>query len=272
MSVVIPCFNAAPIALESVDRLRAYFVAARIPTWEIIVVDDGGGDFPNSAWSDIQNIHLIRLERNRGKGAAIREGVRHASGRALIVTDVDLPYGSSPIGPMVDDLIYGPFHVVFGDRTIFGSEYASSSMIRRWLSGIATTFIGTLVTGGFFDTQCGLKGFRGDVANLLFPLVSIDGFAFDVEVVYLALRYNLTIRRIPVVLERAAGPTTVRPVRDSLRAAADILWIKRRAWAGNYQCDELQTLTFREYVARRDRDRLPIDAAQESHRLDRPCR
>ena len=243
LSVVLPCYRAAATAMASVDALVPVLQDNAPNAWEIVVVDDGGGDFADDPWPDRTGVRLLRLSHNLGKGAAVKTGMLAARGKARIYTDVDLPYGVHTVPLMASYLLDAPFHFVMGDRNLPGSSYRSEiGLDRRILSGAATFFIGTLVTGGVFDTQCGLKAVRGDVADLLFPLVQTERFAFDVEVVYLALRFNCDIKRIPVAFAGDKGPSSVRPVVDAARSMRDILLIKRRASAGRYESPPLQAL------------------------------
>lgn len=246
ISVVLPCYRGAYAARVSIEALRSSLPPLGEP-WEIIVVDDGGQDFQSQEYADDPNVRLISFARNRGKGAALRSGLTEAQGDVRIFTDVDLPYGVE-LFPVIAKLIrqHG-FHVVLGDRTLPGSRYPSESLplSRRILSSIASEFIGRIVTGGFHDTQCGLKAIRGDVADLLIPLTSVNRFAFDVEFVYLCLYHRLDIKRIPVTL-RQAGPSTVRPIPDALRATADILGIKLRQMRRRFDSSDLETLLQRE--------------------------
>ena len=88
--------------------------------------------------------------------------------------------------------------MVIGDRTFPQSRYETElSFGRRMASAVFSRITNVIVTGGFFDTQCGLKGFRGDVADALFGLQTVNRFAFDVELIYLALKNGLEIKRIP---------------------------------------------------------------------------
>jgi hypothetical protein len=103
-----------------------------------------------------------------------------------------------------------------------------------------------LVTGDLFDTQCGLKGFRGDVAEALFPLLTDPGFAGDVEALYIALKHNLAIRRIPVRLQ-GSGPSTVRLGRHAPGMVVRILGLRPRWSAGRYRSPELEEIAAQRY-------------------------
>ena len=252
LSVVLPCYGAAALARQSVARL-AHALSGRIDTYEIIVVDDGAGDCASAIGSMTPGrgatIRVITLPENRGKGAAVGEGMRAASGSVRVFTDVDLPYGTTPIMLMTGLVRDRGFHMVIGDRTFPQSQYESElSFGRRVASAVFSRITSTLVTGGFFDTQCGLKGFRGDVAEALFGLQTVDRFAFDVELIYLALKFGLEIKRIPVQLESNVT-SSVRLGRDSLRTLVDVGRIKMNQTRGAYVNHHLATLVARECAA-----------------------
>ena len=247
LSVVIPCFRHAERALASVEELASFLARGR-RTWEIVVVDDGGGDFPSEPWKGgASPARLIRFPENRGKGAAVKAGMLAASGRARIFTDSDLPFDLELIPVITEYLLRRDFHLVVGDRALPDSHYAADlAWQRRIASRAFSLFVGKLVTGDFFDTQCGLKGFRGDVAEALFPKISIDGFAFDVEVLYVALKYRLDIKRIPVRL-RKSGSSSVKLFSDSAGMLFDVLRLKANQLAGLYRSAELEALLAKEF-------------------------
>jgi len=260
LSVVLPCYNAGGLVRTSVERL-ASALAGRIPSFEIIVVDDGTGDC-DAELLDVAavpggSLRVLTLPVNRGKGAAVAEGMRIATGDVRVFTDVDLPYGTTPIMLLETLIRTRGFHMVIGDRTFPQSRYETElSLGRRLASAVFSRITSTLVTGGFFDTQCGLKGFRGDIAGALFQLQRIDGFAFDVELIYVALKYGLEIKRVPVVLE-ANDTSSVRLFYDAVRTFGDVGRIKLNQLRGNYASDVLAGLVARECGQASDRLRTP---------------
>jgi len=256
VSVILPCYAGTALAVRSVEVLSAY-LSGVLPSWEIIVVDDGGNDFAAHPLPAVPGVRLLRHARNLGKGAAVRTGMLAATGRVRVFTDVDLPYDRELIPLMAEVITARGFHLAIGDRTLPGSTYAeATSLTRRALSAVASRFIGTLVTGGFFDTQCGIKAVRGDVADELFRLVRIGRFAFEVEVVYLALKYGLDVKRVPVRLRRNLG-SSVRPMRDALRSLADLVSMKLRQVRGRYRSEALERLVAAEHAALRARFEQP---------------
>jgi hypothetical protein len=252
LSVVLPCYRAAALACRSVTIL-ADSLEKHVPSYEIIVVDDGGHDCEQAVAALPASLHgkvfVVTLDQNRGKGAAVAAGMARARGDVRVYTDVDVPYGAMPL-VLIETLIRTRgFHVVIGDRTFPQSRYETElSFGRRAASTVFSFITATIVTGGFFDTQCGLKGFRGDIADALFGLQRIERFAFDVELLYLALTYGLEIKRIPVVLE-SNTTSSVRLGRDAVQTFIDVARIKLNQLRGHYQSDELIDLVARECAA-----------------------
>ncbi len=251
LSVILPCYRTAQLARRSVDELSTALEDYGL-TWEVIVVDDGGNDFHEGNRLGSAHARLLQHPENRGKGAAVRTGMLAATGHVRIFTDVDLPFGTDLIPVITAYLRDGPFHVVIGDRTLPGSSYHhATEWGRRAASAVFTGFVGTIVTGGFFDTQCGLKGIRGDVADVLFPILQLDRFAFDVELVYVALKHRLDIKRIPVKLLNNET-SSVRLLRDSVRSVVDVLSIKVNQLNGRYDSPTLDDIVRRDFEAARD--------------------
>ncbi len=247
ISVVLPCYRAAQLAHRSVAELAAW-LPGRFAAWEVVVVDDGGGDF-GSDWQPEGPVRLIRLPENRGKGAAVRAGILAARGRVRVFTDVDLPYDLDLLATAASYVRDRGFHLVVGDRTLPGSSYALVVARRRRIaSAVFSRFVGTFLTGGFFDTQCGLKAFRADVAEALFTLARVDRFAFDVELLYLALLHRLDIKRIPVVL-RNNETSAVRLGRDSGRMLLDVARIRLHRSRGLYRSPALEAIVAADFDA-----------------------
>lgn len=241
VSIVIPCFRAAPLARGGVPSLRRALDDAGY-SWELVIVDDGGGDFADDEFSGDPRITLIRLPVNQGKGAAVRAGMLRARGRARVFTDVDIPFGTEPLVDIARRLLAGTSHLVIGDRTLPGSAYrVELGFARRAASLVFTAIVGSIVTSGLYDTQCGVKGVRGDVADVLFPLLHIDRFAFDVELIHVARSSGLSIDRIPVRLVRN-DTSSVRLPRDAVRGALDLIRIRARHSRGAYESPVLHAM------------------------------
>lgn len=240
LSVVIPAFNAARHIEDRLLFLSAALRSMELES-ELIVVDDGSTD---DTWDIVERsgVRGVRLDMNSGKFAAIKAGVRQARGRCCIFTDSDVPFDPSVMQLMVDLTVHKGFHVVVGDRTLPASEYEQhGGLTRRVATRAFRDAVRLLVTGELPDTQCGIKAFRGDVAKVLFALLQEDRFAGDVELLYISLKYNLAIRRVPVQLIHQ-GSTSVRPFRDGVEMLAQVARLRRRYRRGIYESSELRRI------------------------------
>jgi dolichyl-phosphate beta-glucosyltransferase len=238
--MILPAYNCSGEISESVKNLLSFFNQHSL-RWEIIIVDDGSRDETSRAVAENEWIKIIRFPRNSGKGAAVRAGMLEARGKVRIFTDADLPYGTEPVSLAYYYIMDKGVHAVLGDRNLPGASYKKAGPLRNMISWTASLLFRTLITGGFYDTQCGFKAFRGEVAEALFQKTRINRFATDVEIVYLLLKYHLAIRRIPVRL-RSDSPSTVRLFRDSLRAFYDSCKLPLYWHSGLYHCPALKEM------------------------------
>jgi dolichyl-phosphate beta-glucosyltransferase len=238
LSVVVPSYDSAEILERNLPVILAYLQTQEY-TWEVIVVDDGSNDHgATESVCRILGCTFARNVKNMGKGAAVRTGMKEARGMFRIFTDADIPYELDAIGVMLRYLDFKEFQVVIGDRNLKGSSYLEEiSGLRKFTSVLFTRFVGSIVTANFFDTQCGLKGFRGDEADFIFKHARLNGFAFDVELIYIALKRNMEIKRIPVRL-RNQEKSTVRVFRHGMVMFADLFRIKYFNMKGYYQAKE----------------------------------
>jgi dolichyl-phosphate beta-glucosyltransferase len=248
VSLVIPVHDGSDFVADSLAEVRR-FLDRRSQTFEIVVVDDGSSDGTSAAIEPLTDdrIRLVSLPENLGKYGAIKAGMTVATGDCRVFTDVDLPYDLEAV-PYIADLIGGRgYDVVVGDRTLTEStSYANTSFARKLSSRAFAHFVRLLVTGGLFDSQCGIKGFRGDVADALFPLITDNSFSGDVELLYIALKHNLSIRRIPVRLQRSS-PSTVRLGYHSLPMFIRILKLRHNWNNGAYRSEALSRIASQAY-------------------------
>jgi len=244
ISLVVPAYNSAPFILSTVERALTFFETSGL-RGEVVVSDDGSTDGTSAHVPADPRVKVIRAPHNRGKGAALKRGMLRAQGKVHVFTDADLPYGTEPILRAYHYIVSHRFHAVIGDRTLPGSDYGHAGLVRGTVSAVASFAFRTLVTGGIYDTQCGFKAFRGDVSRALFPLTRVDGFAVDVEVIYLLLKYRLDVKCVPVRLERNA-PSTVRVGRDSALAMRDVVAMRVRWATGRYDTRLLRDILERD--------------------------
>jgi len=222
LSVVIPCYNSSSVLANNLPFLLN-FLSAQPYTSEVLVVDDGSRDGQDLETVCVQHgVRHLRLPENRGKGAAVRLGMLQALGEIRLFTDADIPYETEAITAMVHYLKEMEYHLVVGDRKLPGSVYFQGVAFNRGIgSKLFSRFVGNFVASGLYDTQCGIKAFRREAAEDLFGVGRINGFAFDVELLYLALKRNYDIKRIPVKLRSTEG-SSVSLLRHSLGMMIDV--------------------------------------------------
>jgi len=236
LSVVIPAFNESgrlPSTLRSIagylDHHHAWSPA------EIVVVDDGSTDGTAGAASSIDmpdGVELVVLElaANRGKGAAIRAGFAGARGRWLLLCDADLATPIEEIEVLQPHV--GPDRVVLGSRALDRRLIEIHQPRYRDLMGrIFNLAVRSLLLPELKDTQCGFKLFPGELGRALATVQTIDGFAFDVEILFLAKRWRYGLVEVPVRW-RHVEASQVRAIRHSAQMMRDLLALSVRRVAG----------------------------------------
>lgn len=235
LSVVVPSYKSAGVLREQLPRLVAWLNAKSL-SHEVIVVDDGSDDHgATEQVADENGCRFIGLATNSGKGAAVRAGMREASGRYRMFTDADIPFELDAIDRFLVYLRDKEFDIVIGDRRLPESRYFSRiTGARKLASDVFTFFVGRFVTTGFSDTQCGIKGFTAAAAEDLFSVTSVRGFAFDVEVLYVALKRNYDIKRLPVHFRSTHDRSSVTLTKHAPGMLIDLFRIKWNHVSGRY--------------------------------------
>jgi len=206
---------------------------------QIVVVDDGSDDGTTEAANGVADL-VVTLPENRGKGAAVRAGMLAATGRTRIFTDIDLAYPPEQLTRALAEIEAGADMVVGSRRHGETDALNRAAAFRELGSLVFNLFTHVVLLGRYRDTQCGLKGFRGDVAEMLFPRCRVDRFAFDVELFHLAERYRLSLTEIPVVLDNV-DQTTVSLAVDTIRMVRDVLRVRRWSARGVYDLSPGET-------------------------------
>jgi dolichyl-phosphate beta-glucosyltransferase len=236
LTIVIPAFNEERRLPPTLRMLDAFF-AARPWRVQVVVVDDGSTDRTTSVAEAeaLAAFHcqVVRLGANLGKGAAVTRGVVEARGKFMSFVDADLPYGVEAFSLAMARLAAGA-DVVIGGRDLPGStQEVGYTRIRRLSGRLYSVLVNALAVRDIPDTQCGFKCFRAGVARQLFERVTLQGFAFDVELLVIAQCWRLRIERIPVRLSHSHD-SRVRLLRDSAQMFWDLLKINRRLARGAY--------------------------------------
>jgi dolichyl-phosphate beta-glucosyltransferase len=217
LSVVIPCYNEEQRLPRTIDQIERFLDGKETP-YELILVDDGSVDGTRRVMDEaVQHHGGVRIEvlaHNRGKGRALATGVAAAKGDEVLVTDADL---STPIEELdkLQAALQGGAGIAIGSRALRGSRVEISQPLYRVLMGKGFNLIvQAVLLPGIWDTQCGFKLFRADVAQRVFANLITDGFGYDPEVLYRARKQGVRIAEVPVVW-RNSTPTKVSAVRSS---------------------------------------------------------
>ena len=235
ISVIIPAFNEAPRIDPTLDKVVRY-LDERHSSWEVVVVDDGSSDATATLVSQWSLTHdRVRLERipHSGKGSAVRHGMLSATGTYRFMCDADLAMPIDWLEAFLDRMNEG-YDVVIGSRQIAGARRFDEPLLRHMMGRFFNWSVRLLALGGIQDTQCGFKCFRGEVAQELFELQTIKGFAFDVEILYLAKsKQGLRVLELPVDWYHQKE-SKVRAGVDSLQMLRDTILVRWRDLRGQY--------------------------------------
>src|SRR5437867_12866475 len=229
-SIVVPCFNEAP-RIGNTLRATLDYLGEASPQSELIVVNDGSTDATATIARNVfleTRIATRLLENfpNRGKGAAARKGLLAAQRPIGLFFDADLSTPLSEIPKVIEPIANDYIDLAFGSRALDRSLIGEHQPWRREQAGRIFNLLVRVVTGlPFWDTQCGFKAFRIDACRPILEAARLDGFAFDVELLYLAQRAGLRIHEIPVHWNHAEG-SKVRFLQDSFRMLWEIIVLR----------------------------------------------
>lgn len=237
LSVIVPAYDEADRIAETVRRLRDELAEVGAEGGlEVVVVDDGSVDDTAGAAIAAGATQVVVQPANRGKGAAVRTGVMAARGRTVVFTDADLAYGPDQVRRVLAAVEDG-WDVAIGDRRHPDTRtLVAQSRLRSWGSRTINWLVYAVLLGSFRDTQSGLKGFRSDVARFVFTRTRVDGFAFDIEVLHLVERHQLSLVEVPVEVTNSLR-STVSAARDAARLMVDLLRIRHWSAEGAYEAD-----------------------------------
>lgn len=237
LSVIVPAFNEARRLQTNLLPLLSYLQNYR-PATELIVVDDGSSDgtaqVAEKLFSQRPDVaaRVLRSPVNHGKGHAVREGLLAAQAPIALFSDADLSTPISELPKIVEPIETGQYDLVLGSRALNRKLIGRRQPWRREQGGKVFNAIVRLTTGlPFADTQCGFKAFQMEAVRPIIEQAQIDGFGFDVELLFLAQRAGLRILEVPVKWNHHEG-SKVHIVRDSLRMFSEVVSLRTRVAHG----------------------------------------
>ncbi|HYP40583.1 MAG TPA: dolichyl-phosphate beta-glucosyltransferase [Chloroflexia bacterium] len=246
LSVVIPAYNEATRLPTTLERVMQY-LQGRDYTYEVLVVDDGSedstADIVEEVAANYPNLGVVR-NPHRGKGYAVRTGMLRARGRFLLYSDADFSAPIEEIEKLLPHL-KGRYSIAIGSREGSGAVRYDEPFYRHLMGRVFNTFVRLVALPQFHDTQCGFKAFRREAAYTLFRNLHLYGdnaadvkgamvTGFDVEVLYLGLKWGYKIKEVPVRWYYSKG-ANVNPLKDSYRMLRDIFKVRLNDVRGVYR-------------------------------------
>ena len=239
LSIVIPAYNEESRLGDTVKQILVYITKENLPA-ELIVVDDGSSDATAKVAETVcaefpaVESNVIRYEKNRGKGYAVKTGLMAANGDVALFSDADLSTPISELPKLVEPIRKGEFDVTFGSRALDRDLIGTHQPWRREQGGKVFNLVVRTLTGlPFWDTQCGFKAFGMKKFRPLLDVMQIERFGFDVEFLFVAHLKGLRLKEVAVRWDHCEG-TTVSVFRDSQRMFNEVRQIRRNAKRGVY--------------------------------------
>lgn len=234
LSIIIPAYNEErrlPTSLEQVGG----FVAAQTYPSEVIIVDNNSRDATRQIAEAFAAAHAyarVLSEPRQGKGAAVKTGMLAARGEYLFICDADLSMPIEEVSKFVPPAL-DACDVAIASREAPGARRVGEPEYRHLMGRVFNWIVRLLAIPGIQDTQCGFKVFRRQVAHEVFPLQTIDGWGFDVEVLFIALRRGYRLVEVPITWHYRPQ-TKISPLRDSINMFSEVLRVRVNGWRGVY--------------------------------------
>jgi glycosyltransferase involved in cell wall biosynthesis len=236
LSIVIPAYNEEERIAATVEEAARY-LAGRGGEGEVILADDGSTDATveraRSAACHGIDVRILPVEKNRGKGDAVRRGVLAAAGDVVLFTDADL---STPLAEFdrFQPAMEAGHPVVIGSRKLEPARVVRRQpWFRQYMGRVFSWLARRLLNPHVADFTCGFKAFRREVVPVLFEPLTLAGWAFDAELLHVAHRRGVPVLELPVAWSNRSD-TRVRLRRDVMASAAGLLVIVWNGWRGRY--------------------------------------
>lgn len=235
LSIVVPAYNEALRIGATLDELVA-FLDRQPWRWEIRVVDDGSADdtcgIVDTYRARYANIVLQR-EPHRGKGGAVKSGLLAATARFRFICDADLSMPVTELPRFLPPVLQN-FDVAIGSREGVGARRVGEPLVRHLAGRIFNYAVQRLTVPGINDTQCGFKMFTAAAVEMIFPRVTVEGWAFDIEVLSIARARGLRIVEVPIEWHYRRA-SQLKLLSDGVSMFRELLRIRARARGGAYE-------------------------------------
>lgn len=236
LSVVIPAYNEGSRIKNTLKKITQHLERNKY-NYELIVVDDASTDTTKKIVQEIlvknKKIRLLQNRVNKGKGYSIRKGVLNSRKPFILFSDADL---STPIGELdtFRDFL-NEYDIIIGSRRLPASNIiVKQPFYREFIGRFFNLLVHLLILRGVNDTQCGFKLFKKNAAMNIFQKQRLNGFGFDVEILFLAKKFNYKIKEIPVTWKNSAKHSKVSIMKHSIMMFFDLLRIRFNSLLGLY--------------------------------------
>ena len=234
LSIIIPALNEEDRLPESLTKVVGFLEDQAYPA-EVLVVDNGSTDRTAAIGQEFaarhSNLRLLQ-DPHRGKGLAVRRGLLAAQGEYRFICDADLSMPIEEVNRFLPPALEG-YDIAIASRETPGAVRYGEPAYRHWIGRVFNQAVKLLAVPGFEDTQCGFKCFRAQAGEDLFRVQRLDGWTFDVEVLFIALRRGYRVVEVPIPWYYNPG-SRIRPVRDAFGMLADLFRIRANWRRGLY--------------------------------------
>lgn len=234
LSIIIPAFNEETRLPKSLDQIDDFVQKQDYPV-EVIVVDNNSRDrtaeVARTAAAGRPYLRLLH-QPVQGKGAAVKKGMLAADGDYLFICDADLSMPIEEVTKFVPPVLNG-HDVAIGSREVEGARRFDEPEYRHIMGRVFNFIVRSLALPKIQDSQCGFKVFRRDVAREVFPLQTIDGWGFDVEVLFIARQQGYKVVEVPINWYYRTN-SRINPLRDAINMFVEVMTVRVNGWLGRY--------------------------------------
>jgi len=234
LSIVVPAYNEEARLPASLQAIAA-FVEQQSYAVEVVIVDNNSTDSTHTIAQEFaseQPYMRVLFEKTQGKGAAVRTGMLAARGQYRFICDADLSMPIEEVQKFLPPQLSG-YDIAIASREAPGAVRYNEPWYRHLMGRVFNTIVRLFAVPGFQDTQCGFKMFRDAVAEDVFPLQTMNGWSFDVEVLYAAQRRGYKIVEVPINWYYKDN-TRIHPIHDSIDMFVEVFKIRRNGLRGMY--------------------------------------